>query len=158
MNTAPYFHLVLKPDIGVVSTIRRFTNDLYQRVLDRGLAARLALATHEVLENAISYSNGRETELRIDIEGDEVNLRTWNHADPERIEAIKDGIDHLMAAPDPDAYYQERITVSYQRTDGGSGLGLARIRNEADMSLSYEIDRDRVCIRATTKLVGGLRA
>lgn len=158
MNTAPYFHLVLQPDLGVVSTIRRFTNELYQRILDRGLAARLALATHEVLENAISYSNGRETELRIDIEGDEVHLRTWNHADPDRMQAIRDGIDRLMAADDPDAYYQERINVSYQRTDGGSGLGLARIRNEADMALSYEIDRDRVCIRATTKIGGGPRA
>ena len=122
MNTAPYFHLVLRPDLGVVSTIRRFTNELYQRVLDQGLAARLALATHEVLENAISYGGGREAELRIDIEGDELHLRTWNHAAPDRIEAIKDGIDQLMAASDPDAYYQEQINVSYQRTDGGSGL------------------------------------
>lgn len=158
MNTAPYFHLVLRPDLGVVSTIRRFTNELYQRVLDQGLAARLALATHEVLENAISYGGGREAELRIDIEGDELHLRTWNHAAPDRIEAIKDGIDQLMAASDPDAYYQEQINVSYQRTDGGSGLGLARIRNEANMSLSYEIDRDRICIRATTKIAGGPRA
>lgn len=150
----PHLHLVLQPDLGVVSTIRRFTAELYQRVLDRGLASRLALATHEVLENALSYGNS-ETELRIDIEGDEVHLRTWNHADPTRIAAIKHGIDDLMAAPDPEAYYQQQIVVSYQRTDGGSGLGLARIRNEADMSLSYEIDRDRVCIRATTKIGGG---
>jgi hypothetical protein len=157
MNTAPYFHLVLQPNIGLVSTIRRFTAELYTRVLDKGLASRLALAVHEVLENAIAYSDGTETEFRIDIEGDTVNVRTWNRAAPERIAAIKAGIDHLMASSDPDAYYQEQMNVTSKRTDG-SGLGLARVRNEADMALSYEIDEDRVCIRAATKLVGGLRS
>lgn len=157
MNTAPYFHLVLQPNIGLVSTIRRFTNELYQRVLDKGLAARLALATHEVLENAIAYGSGEDTEFRIDIEDDMVNVRTWNRAAPERIAAIKAGIDHLMASPDPDAYYQEQMNVTSKRTDG-SGLGLARVRNEAEMALSYEIHEDRVCIRAATKLVGGLRS
>lgn len=157
MNTAPYFHLVLQPNIGLVSTIRRFTNELYTRVLDKGLASRLALAVHEVLENAIAYSDGTETEFRIDIDNDMVNVRTWNRAAPERIAAIKAGIDHLMASSDPDAYYQEQMNVTSKRTDG-SGLGLARVRNEADMTLSYEIDEDRVCIRAATKLVGGLRS
>jgi hypothetical protein len=157
MHNAPYLHLVLQPDVGQVSTIRRFTAELYQRVLDRGLASRLALATHEVLENAMSYGSGNQTELRIDIEGDDINLRTWNKADPKRIEAIKKNVDDVMAANDPDAYYLEQLLVTATRTDG-SGLGLARIRNEAEMQLSYEIEQDRVCIRATTKLVGGLRA
>jgi anti-sigma regulatory factor (Ser/Thr protein kinase) len=158
MTNRPYFHLVFQPNIRLVSTVRRFTNELYQRVLvDQELASRLALATHEVLENAITYTNGDVTEIQIDIEGDVVNVRTWNRAAPERIEAIKSGIDGVMAAPDPEAYYQEQMLVAAKRTDG-SGLGLARIRNEADMTLSYEIDQDRVCVRAATKIVGGLRA
>ena len=158
MINRPYFHLVFRPNIRLASTVRRFTNELYQRVLaNQELAARVALATHEVLENAIAYAADDEAEIVIDFDGDVVNVRTWNRAAPERIDAIKNGIDEVMTAPDPDAYYQQQMLVTANRTDG-SGLGLARIRNEAEMNLSYEIDQDRVCIRAATRIVGGVRA
>jgi hypothetical protein len=35
-------------------------------------------------------------------------------------------------------------------------LGLARVRNEAEMNLSYEIDNDKACIRAVAKVLGGV--
>jgi anti-sigma regulatory factor (Ser/Thr protein kinase) len=156
MDRRPYFHLVFRPNIKLVSTVRRFTRDFYQRVLaDQELASRLALATHEMLENAVTYANDDETAVRIDVDDDVLSIRTWNRAAPERITAIKAGIDQVMAAPDPEAYYQEQMLIAAKRTDG-SGLGLARVRNEAEMSLSYEIDNDRVCICAVTKIVGGL--
>ncbi len=156
MENRPYFHLVFRPNIRLVSTVRRFTGDFYQRVLvNQELASRLALATHEMLENAVAYANDDETAIRIDVDGELLSVRTWNRAVPERIAAIKNGIDKVMAATDPELYYQEQMTVAAKRSDG-SGLGLARVRNEAEMTLSYEIDNDRVCIRAVTKLVGGL--
>ena len=56
MDTRPYFHLVFRPNIKLVSTVRRFTGEFYRRVLvDQDLASRLALATHEMLENAVTY-------------------------------------------------------------------------------------------------------
>ena len=156
MDKRPYFHLVFRPNIKLVSTVRRFTRDFYQRVLaNQELASRLALATHEMLENAVTYANDDETAVRIDVDGEVLSIRTWNRAAPERIATIKAGIDGVMAASDPEAYYQEQMIVAAKRTDG-SGLGLARVRNEAEMSLSYEIDNDRVCICAVTKIVGGL--
>lgn len=156
METRPYFHLVFRPNIKLVSTVRRFTGEFYRRVLvDQELASRLALATHEMLENAVAYANDEETAVRIEIEDDLLSVRTWNRAAPDRISAIKASIDRVMAAADPDAYYQEQMSVAAKRNDG-SGLGLARIRNEAEMSLSYEIDNDKACIRAVAKIVGGL--
>ncbi len=156
MDTRPYFHLVFRPNLKLVSTVRRFTGEFYRRVLvDQELASRLALATHEMLENAVTYSNDDETAIRIEVEGDLLSVRTWNRATPDRIAALRTNIDRVMAAPDPDAYYQQQMLVAAKRNDG-SGLGLARIRNEAEMQLSYEIDNDKACIRAVTKISGGL--
>lgn len=156
MNTRPSFHLAFRPNIKLVTTVRRFTSDFYRRVLvDEELTSRLAVATHEMLENAVAYANDDETEIRIEVTGSELCVRTWNRAAPDRIEAIKAGIDRVMAADDPEEYYQQQMMIAAKRTDG-SGLGLARVRNEAEMTLSYEIEHDKVCIRAVTEIVGGL--
>jgi len=156
MENRPYFHLVFRPNIKLVSTVRRFTGEFYRRVLvDQELASRLALATHELLENAVAYARDDETAIRIEIEGDLLSVRTWNRADPERLGALRTSIDHVMLAPDPDRYYQQQMSVAAKRTEG-SGLGLARVRNEAEMNLSYEIDNDKACIRAVATIVGGL--
>ena len=156
MENRPYFHLVFRPNIKLVSTVRRFTGEFYRRVLvDQELASRLALATHEMLENAVAYADDEETAIRIEVDGDMLSVRTWNRATPERLASMKASIDRVMAASDPDLYYQEMMSVASRRNDG-SGLGLARVRHEAEMNLSYEIDNDRACIRAVTKIVGGL--
>jgi len=156
METRPYFHLVFRPNIKLVSTVRRFAGEFYRRVLaDQELASRLALATHEMLENAVAYANDEETAVRIEIEGDLLSVRTWNRAAPDRLLAIKANIDRVMEAPDPAAYYQEQMAVAAKRNEG-SGLGLARIRDEAEMNLSYEFDKDKVCIRAVARIIGGL--
>ncbi len=156
MENRPYFHLVFRPNIKLVSTVRRFTGEFYRRVLvDQELASRLALATHEMLENAVAYADDEETAIRIEVDGDMLSVRTWNRATPERLASMKASIDRVMAATDPDLYYQEMMSVAARRNDG-SGLGLARVRHEAEMNLSYEIDNDRACIRAVTKIVGGL--
>ena len=156
MENRPYFHLVFRPNIKLVSTVRRFTGEFYRRVLvDQELASRLALATHELLENAVAYAHDDETAIRIEVDGDLLSVRTWNRATPERLTAIRSSIDRVMAAPDPDAFYQEQMSVAAKRNDG-SGLGLARVRNEAEMTISYDIDKDKACIRAVTKIVGGV--
>ena len=156
MENRPYFHLVFRPNIKLVSTVRRFTGEFYRRVLvDQELASRLALATHELLENAVAYAHDDETAIRIEVDDDVLSVRTWNRALPERLAAIRSSIDRVMAAPDADLYYQQQMMVAAKRNDG-SGLGLARVRHEAEMNLSYEIDNDKACIRAVTKIVGGL--
>lgn len=152
----PYFHLVFRPNIKLVSTVRRFTGEFYRRVLvDQELASRLALATHEMLENAVTYGNDDETAIRIELDGEMLSVKTWNSAEPARLAAIKDAIDNVMAAPDADAYYQQQMALAAKRNDG-SGLGLARIRGEAEMNLSYEFDNNKACIRAVVKIVGGV--
>jgi hypothetical protein len=157
MEPKPYFHLSFRPNIKLVSTVRRFTADFYRRVLaNQELSDRLALATHELLENAVAYSVDNETAIRIEIdEGERIVIKTWNRTTYERAAAVRSAIEELNDAPDPDKYYQETMLKMAKRTDG-SGLGLARIRAEADMSLRCEVDKDRVCIHASAQIHGGL--
>lgn len=156
METKPYFHLSFRPNIKLVSTVRRFTAEFYKRVLvDQELSSRLALATHELLENAVAYALDGETAVRIEIDGDMLTIKTWNRSTYERVTALRTMIDEMNATENADEYYQSQLVRTAKRTDG-SGLGLARIRAEAEMNLAYEIDKDRVCILATTAIVGGL--
>lgn len=156
MVPKPYFHLVFRPNIKLVSTVRRFTADFYRRVLvDQELSSRLALATHELLENAVAYAIDAESAIRIEIDGDMLTVTTWNRSTYERISGLRALLDDIAAAPDPEAFYQQLLLKSVTRTDG-SGLGLARVRAEAEMLINYEIDKDRVSIKATTKIVGGV--
>jgi len=146
----PYFHVSFRPNFRLVSTVRKFTEEFYDRMLgDRDASERLALATHELLENAIAYASDDETEVRVELTEDVLIVKTWNHATPERLANLKTMIDEVNGAPDPNAYYQQLMNKTAYRKDG-SGLGLARIRAEADMSISYEVTTDRVCVAAST--------
>lgn len=156
MQRAPYFHLTFRPNIKLVSTVRRFIAEFYRRVLvDQELSSRLALATHELLENAVAYATDEETEVLVEIVEDVLSVKTWNRSSRERLAALAAAIEEMNAATDADAYYQQMLIKTSKRTDG-SGLGLARIRAEAEMSLHYELVDDRVCILATSPIVGGL--
>jgi anti-sigma regulatory factor (Ser/Thr protein kinase) len=141
----------------LVSTVRRFTAEFYRRVLvDQELSSRLALATHELLENAVAYAVDGETGVRIEIEGDMLTIKTWNKTSPERLAALREIIDDMNATEDADAFYQSMLVKTSKREEG-SGLGLSRIRAEAEMSVTYELDaQDRVCILARTAITGGL--
>jgi hypothetical protein len=157
MELPPFFHLVFRPNIKLVSTVRRFTEEFYRRVLaNQDLSQRLALATHELLENAVAYSSDAETSIQIEIENNVLTICTWNRAAPDHIADIRTLLEQISSASDPKEFYQGLMNKSLEREDG-SGLGLARVRSEAEMQLSHEVDtNDRVCIRATTTLAGGI--
>ncbi|HEY4239648.1 MAG TPA: ATP-binding protein [Kofleriaceae bacterium] len=151
LENPAYFHVAFRPNLRLVSTVRRFTDEFYRRVLvDQEVSSRLALATHELLENAVAYAVDGETGVRIDLADDNLTIKTWNRTSADRVESVRAAIDEMNRAPDADEYYQLMLLKTAKRTDG-SGLGLARIRAEADMSVSYEIEDDRVCIVAKTK-------
>jgi hypothetical protein len=156
MMKAPYFHLAFRPNITLVSTVRRFIGEFYRRLLvDQEVGSRLALATHELLENAVAYASSDETEIRIEIVEDQLVIKTWNCTLPERIAGLKTVLEEMNEAPDADLYYQQMLLRTSKRTEG-SGLGLARIRAECEMKLGFELIQDRVCMMATTTIDGGL--
>ena len=152
-DCTPYFELTFRPNVELISVVRRFVSSFYDKVLsDRDATSRLALATHELLENATKYSTDGETTIRIEALADgimDIRIRIWNRAREEHLAVLRAHFAEIIQISDPFAYYQRAIEQSAKRRVG-SGLGLARLLAEADMKLSCEIEGDRVCIVADT--------
>ena len=114
MDRDAYFELNFRPNVALVSVVRRFVSEFYQKFLsDPDGTSRVALATHELLENAVKYSKDGETTIRIAVERDtmprRVRIRLSNRAEPANIAAIREIVDGVAKAPDAFAFYQALI-------------------------------------------------
>lgn len=142
-----------KPEL--VSIVRRFVSDFYDRTLaDPETTSRVALATHELLENAVKYSRDGRAKVRIEVSGQggkvRVRIKTKNRANLEDFQHIQRVIDE-MASMDPDLYYLSLMRRNASRSDG-SGLGLARIHAEAAMAMSVRCRNGTITVSAETQL------
>lgn len=154
---AARFELTFRPNVQLVSVVRRFVAEFYQRFLvDADGAARVALATHELLENAVKYSRDGETRIRIEVWPQaaprHVRLQLRNRAEPRHVAALREIVEAIDRAPDASSYYQTLITAKARERAPTSGLGLARIFAEADMRLGCTVDGDLVEIEASAEL------
>jgi anti-sigma regulatory factor (Ser/Thr protein kinase) len=83
MEKTASFELNFRPNVALVSVVRRFVTEFYQRFLsDADGTSRVALATHELLENAVRYSKDGETTIRIEVE----------HSSPKLVRIVLLGI------------------------------------------------------------------
>jgi anti-sigma regulatory factor (Ser/Thr protein kinase) len=152
----PHCELSFSPNVELIAIVRRFVSAFYDLILqDKDTASRLAMATHELLENASKYASDGETTLRIEVVagGTGVRILLWNFAARDRIDDLAARFAEMAEAPDAAAYYQRLMERSMKMTEG-SGLGLARIRAEAEMSLACRVDGERICIVADTRIGG----
>jgi len=152
----PYIEMSCRPTVPLVSVVRRFVAEFYKRIVgDTDATSRIALATHELLENAVKYSRDGETRLRIEVDTNStphaVRIEMQNRAEPGHLAAIREILDGVATAPDPMAFYQSLMVKTSTRLEG-SGLGLARICVEADMKLSYRIDGDSLILTGDAQL------
>jgi hypothetical protein len=148
--------LACEPDLNQVSSVREFVESYYKTVIqDDDVICRMAVAAHELLENAAKYSTGGLSHLRIQMRGGPrprlLSVSVSNFADPARLDDLKVTIAELDSSKDASETYQEYLSRATQRSEG-SGLGLARIRAEADMTLVLEFQGDQVCVKAVALL------
>jgi hypothetical protein len=140
-----YFEMSIAPNLELVSVVRQFIGNFYAQVYgDPDTIDRVALAAHELLENAVKYSIDGSTTLRMDIvTGPTISyvIRTRNRATPDDARILKSRLDELNASGDVDAHYMSLLARSAKtKTKKGGGLGLGRVASEAEMELSFSVD------------------
>ncbi|MBK8264393.1 MAG: hypothetical protein IPK80_24005 [Nannocystis sp.] len=146
------FSMRFSPSNQLISIVRRFVLAFYGRVLgDNETSGLLALATHELLENAVKYGINDEASLAVEVRGAaptlEIVVTLRNQARAEHAAAAMAMIEALRGCEDPFSFYQALMIEAAGRQQG-SGLGLARIRVETGMTLEMKIEGATVEISA----------
>jgi len=138
-----YFEMTIAPKLELVSVVRQFIGTFYAHGYgDPDTVDRVALAAHELLENAVKYSIDGATTLRMDIVTGQTTsfvIRTRNRATPDHARILKSRLDELNSSGDVDAHYLSLLARSAKNKQTG-GLGLGRVASEAEMQLSFSVD------------------
>ncbi len=147
--------LNFKPNIDLISSTRRFVNELLDTMLaNPDVSSRVALTIHELLENTLKYSMDGEARLDVSVDKKDnrriVEIRASNRATPEQLQELRQRIDALRDLADPMGTYVTMMVESARQDTDGSGLGLVRIRVEGEMELAYTIDGDQITIQCST--------
>ena len=146
-----YLEVHFVPNVELISNVRRFVSSFYEDMLgDRDAASRVALATHELLENAVRYSVDGETRARVEIIAGPprcVTVRTWTRAEPGHAKRLAQELHEMNAESDPFVWYQKVMRKRAKERDR-SGLGLARVRAEAANSLTHSTEGEFCIVEA----------
>lgn len=129
-------------------------------ISDPQVVSRFHMAAQELAENLVKYSVGREVKLAAvltETRGNtELSLRATNRSTPAQLDQVERCLVALVKAPDPTAHYDRLIREAAPR-EQGSGLGLARLRAEGELSVDYSIQGDQltISVRASVELRKG---
>jgi anti-sigma regulatory factor (Ser/Thr protein kinase) len=145
---ADFLFLRMSPSWMFVDDLRRFVESFCAAScpgVDR--EEQLALAAHELVQNAIAYASapGVELKLQLDRETGRVRVSVTNAADPEHTELLRARLAEISGEADPLAAY---LTAMRKAPDERGGLGLPRVRYEAALELRIEAAGGRVTVHA----------
>ncbi len=147
--------LIFSTNPRLVPIVRRFVNDFYKELFnDEELVSRLALATHELMENVIKYSTEPEGQLTIEVtpkaSDPKAIIRVRNRVSDADASRVGELVAALGQSPDPFQFYLELMARTARQPD--SGLGLTRVRVEGDMTISHSLSEGCLEITATADL------
>lgn len=146
--TAKRFELDGPMRVDEVADVRRFVERMNRRLRNADDAARVAMATHELLENAVKFSSDGAASVAIEVGTTHVAITTRNRAREENRAELREIARELSEANDPMVFYLKQMSVR----DRVGGLGLGRVAAEAEMKLELVLDGDVVEVRAEAAL------
>jgi hypothetical protein len=144
------------PGVELINSTREYLADFCKDLTgDAELTSCVALAAHELLENVLKYSSDGVAVLDVGLlqqhAGQVLRMKIRNRSEGTSIAELRRRIGELQAPNSPTSVYYRLLGVVDSESDE-SGLGLARICAEADMSLTCEVDGDEVTVVAERPL------
>jgi hypothetical protein len=135
----------------LLPSVRTLVVELCSECLDSNeRTQQLVLAVQELVENLVKYSDGGRSALDFELlllEGQPyARIRTSNCASAAHLGDARAMLDRIIAAPEPVALMDALVASSGDRE--GSRLGLARLRAEVGLELTYGVEADRLSIEA----------
>lgn len=145
---AAVLFLRMQPSWVVIDDIRRFVETFCASACpgaDR--EGQLALAAHELIQNAICNAATEDVELELEVDRghERVRVSVSNVARPDQIEVLRERLARAQADPNP---LQAYVAAMRESPHSRGGIGLARIRFEAALELALEIHGETVTIHA----------
>jgi hypothetical protein len=136
-----YFEIRFGPKWTYISPARIFIQNFVAiAISDQAKADSVAMATSELLENAVKYGNNDEIICKVQAFPDSglIISSVTNQTTPEGAKILEDLFKKIMAGDPLEAYIMQ-MRESATRDDGKSQLGLARIRYETDAKIKLEV-------------------
>jgi anti-sigma regulatory factor (Ser/Thr protein kinase) len=152
-TTPVYLTLRMKPPWVFIDEIRRFVESFCAcAYTGHNREAQLALAVHELMQNAVPHSHDEEVELTLEVEpsADRVAVAVTNTATEQEYRTLADRLEKMYREPDALRHYVQ--TMSETPTAQRGGLGLARVRFESQLELSVSRAGGRVTVHAAGRL------
>jgi hypothetical protein len=154
--TPLHLDLPLTISPAIVSPTRRLLESKLAPVLeDDDAVFRVAMAAHELLENAAKYASDGKARLEVEIsphnEDALVRVVVTNNASRENIDNLGACFAEMKAEGDAMAHY---FALMRRNAKNGSisRLGLARVRAEGEMEIAVDISGDTVKVVASAIL------
>jgi hypothetical protein len=145
--------LRMQPSWVVVDDIRHFVETFCASACPEAeREEQLALAAHELVQNAIANAATPDVELKLEVDRvtERVCVSVSNHARADQIEVLRYRLDRAQA---PANALHGYVAAMREDPESRGGIGLARIRFEAALDLALDVDGERVTIRAAGPLV-----
>jgi anti-sigma regulatory factor (Ser/Thr protein kinase) len=145
----------MSPPWVFIDELRRFTESFCACACPgQDREAQVALAVHELMQNAVPHAHGEEVELMLEVsrERDVIAIRVSNRCSDEDFLMLRERIEKMNTEPDALAHYVKMMRENPANTRGG--LGLARVRFEAQLEISVRREAGRAIVEAC----GPLRA
>lgn len=141
-------YLRMEPSWGQVDEIRQFVESFCASAsAGPERKEQLALATHELVQNAIAHANSPHIELKLELnrETGRVEVSVSNMAGADQIAVLRSRLARTLSHANPlDGY----VAAMREAPEERGGIGLARIRFEAALDLEIEVEGEKVTVHA----------